>query len=316
MTLSTPSTSIYANNGCFQVDQEILCYTGGTPSVGTTVFTISRGQGGTLAQPHANGATLSSIGTAGMYIKCNGVNQSFISVYFTPTWTAYSGPFPGQNCSGYATTFPWAFLNGPTGQVYKVALIQFRQAPNMNSPSAANQVPVSVGSAPYTWGATKALAGSGAGVTTGPNTSTNNAVAIFSGTSGQLADSTKPLAGLGAGVTTGPTTGTTVDHLVTYTGGNGQTKDSGITIQAVTPMVGTTPSIGGSALTAGQCASGTVGVANATTTMAVVVSPTTYPGDGMAWRGYVSAAGTVTVKVCAEIAGTSAASTYNVRVIQ
>jgi len=50
--------------------------------------------------------------------------------------------------------------------------------------------------------------------------------------------------------------------------------------------------------------------------MAVVVSPTTYPGDGMAWRGYVSAAGTVTVKVCAEIAGTSAASTYNVRVIQ
>ena len=279
MTLTTPSTSIYANGGCFQVDQEILCYSG-TPAVGTTAFTITRGQGGTLAQPHSSGATLSSIGTAGMYIKCNGVNQSFINVYFTPTWNAYSAPFPGQNCSGYATTTPWAFLNGPTGQVYKVALIQFRQAPNMNSPTAANQVPVSVGSAPYTWGATKALAGSG------------------------------------AGVTTGPTAGTTIDHLVTYTGGNGQTKDSGITVQAVTPLVGTTPNIGGSALTTGQCASGTVGVANSATTMAVVVSPTTYPGDAMAWRGYVSAAGVVTVKVCAEIAGTPTTSTYNVRVIQ
>jgi hypothetical protein len=36
----------------------------------------------------------------------------------------------------------------------------------------------------------------------------------------------------------------------------------------------------------------------------------------MVWRPYVSAAGTVTVKVCAAVAGTPTASTYNVRVIQ
>ena len=50
--------------------------------------------------------------------------------------------------------------------------------------------------------------------------------------------------------------------------------------------------------------------------MAVDASPVTYPGDGMAWRAYVSAASTVTVKVCADVAGTPVASTYNVRVLQ
>jgi hypothetical protein len=81
-------------------------------------------------------------------------------------------------------------------------------------------------------------------------------------------------------------------------------------------LAGTTGSIGGSALTAGQCASGTVSVGGATTTMTVSVSPNTYPGDGMIPWGYVSASGTVTVKVCAQASGTPTSSTYNVRVIQ
>ena len=81
-------------------------------------------------------------------------------------------------------------------------------------------------------------------------------------------------------------------------------------------LFGTTGSIGGSALTAGQCASRTVAITGATTGMAVVASPVTYPGDGMLWRGYVSASGTVTVNVCAFAAGTPTASTYNVRVVQ
>ena len=84
------------------------------------------------------------------------------------------------------------------------------------------------------------------------------------------------------------------------------------------PLTGTTGSIGGSALTAGTCASGTVGVTSSTTAMAVAVSPVTYPGDAFTWEGYVSTAGTVTVKVCPNLAagGTPTASTYNVRVIQ
>ena len=78
----------------------------------------------------------------------------------------------------------------------------------------------------------------------------------------------------------------------------------------------TTGSIGGSALAAGACASGTAGATGAATSMAVAVSPVAYPGDGYTWQGFVSASGTVTVKVCAIVAGTPAASAYNVRVIQ
>ena len=81
------------------------------------------------------------------------------------------------------------------------------------------------------------------------------------------------------------------------------------------PLAGSTGSIGGSALAAGACANGTVSVTGATTSMAVVATPTTYPGDGMDWRTYVSSSGVVTVKVCAVIAGTPTASTYNVRLI-
>lgn len=84
------------------------------------------------------------------------------------------------------------------------------------------------------------------------------------------------------------------------------------------PLSATSGSIGGSALTAGQCASGTVTVTGATTSMAVAVLPAggTSPGTGFYWQGYVSSAGTVTVRVCALATGTPTAIPYNVRVIQ
>jgi hypothetical protein len=82
------------------------------------------------------------------------------------------------------------------------------------------------------------------------------------------------------------------------------------------PLSGTTGNIGGSSLATGACTSGTVNITGATTSMAVVASPATYPGDGMMWRPYVSSAGVVTVKVCASVAGTPTASAYNVRVVQ
>lgn len=79
-------------------------------------------------------------------------------------------------------------------------------------------------------------------------------------------------------------------------------------------VVGTTGSIGGGALAAGACTSGTVNIAGAATTMVAVASPATYPGDGDYWVAYVSAAGVVTVKVCSVVGNTPTASTYNVRV--
>ncbi|HSV48360.1 MAG TPA: hypothetical protein VLJ58_21405 [Ramlibacter sp.] len=81
-------------------------------------------------------------------------------------------------------------------------------------------------------------------------------------------------------------------------------------------LSGTSPSIGGGALLAGACASDTVTIAGSSTAMVVTASPVTYPGDGSYWLAYVSAADTVTVKVCAAVGLTPTASTYRVRVIQ
>lgn len=85
---------------------------------------------------------------------------------------------------------------------------------------------------------------------------------------------------------------------------------------ALYPLVGTSSSIGGSALAAGACATGTVAVTGSTTAQGVAVAPVTYPGDGTLWEGYVSTAGTVTIKVCSLAGNTPTASVYNVRVIQ
>ncbi|MFM0243773.1 hypothetical protein [Paraburkholderia sediminicola] len=94
----------------------------------------------------------------------------------------------------------------------------------------------------------------------------------------------------------------------------GAVQSSGVKLNPV--LTGTTSSIGGSALAAGACSTGTVSVAGATTSMGVVATPATYPGAPYYWNGYVSSAGTVTVSVCAAVAGTPTASAYNVRVIQ
>jgi hypothetical protein len=85
----------------------------------------------------------------------------------------------------------------------------------------------------------------------------------------------------------------------------------------ITPVLsGTTGSIGGGALIAGACTSGTATISGATTSMDIHATPQTYPGDGAIWEAYVSGINTVTVKVCALIAVTPGASFYNVRVNQ
>jgi len=93
-------------------------------------------------------------------------------------------------------------------------------------------------------------------------------------------------------------------------------ENNGAAFDVAGTLAAATGKIGGSELAAGKCASGTVAVAGATTNMTVSVSPTTYAGDGFIPWGYVSANGTVTVKVCAQVGGTPTSSTYNVRVIQ
>ncbi len=94
-----------------------------------------------------------------------------------------------------------------------------------------------------------------------------------------------------------------------YSDATGSTQTWGIssatglgTFTGVATTAYTTASIGGSALTAGTCASGTASITGVSTSMAVVATPVTYPGDAFYWKAYVSAAGTVTVKVCTNLA--------------
>jgi hypothetical protein len=84
--------------------------------------------------------------------------------------------------------------------------------------------------------------------------------------------------------------------------------------------IATTASIGGSALAANACASGTVTVPGLVTgqNVSIDVRPLTDPNAAgtisYTWYGYISAANTVTVKECAVAAGTPAATTFRVSV--
>ena len=82
-------------------------------------------------------------------------------------------------------------------------------------------------------------------------------------------------------------------------------------------LKGTTGTIGGSSVGAGSCTTGTATVTGVTTSMVVDADPTTFPGTAFVWSAYVSAANTVTVRVCvvSGIAATPTATTYNIRAI-
>jgi hypothetical protein len=95
-------------------------------------------------------------------------------------------------------------------------------------------------------------------------------------------------------------------------------QDSGVT-EPVSPLTGTTGSIGGGALLINQSASGTATVTGATTGQPCIATPT--DGTDMLSSSVqigctVTSSNTVTVRVYALIALTPASKTYNVRVLQ
>lgn len=85
-------------------------------------------------------------------------------------------------------------------------------------------------------------------------------------------------------------------------------------------LSGTTGSIGGGALAPGACTAGTASVTGARSTMVAAASPSADPDStlstGVAFYAFVSANDVVTVRLCAIVAVTPAAATYNVRVLQ
>jgi hypothetical protein len=86
--------------------------------------------------------------------------------------------------------------------------------------------------------------------------------------------------------------------------------------KVVLAIAGTTGSIGGSALTAGNCASGTATIAGGTAGHPAIASPSdgTFIGGAYTVTATTTNATTVTVNVCTTLAagGTPAAKTYNV----
>jgi|SRR5579872_962074 len=98
-----------------------------------------------------------------------------------------------------------------------------------------------------------------------------------------------------------------------FDGGTGCTKNV---------FTATTAAIGGGALAAGACATGTAtsGLTGVTTAMTAMASPSSDPQvdstHGVTWEAWVSSANTATVRVCAIVATTPTSVTYNVRVIQ
>jgi hypothetical protein len=104
-----------------------------------------------------------------------------------------------------------------------------------------------------------------------------------------------------------------------YSGGSGTPSVRTIGMADLPVLSGVTGSIGGSALSVNTCASGTVSITGASNAVsagaAITATPRTYPGAGFTWsQPYLSATDTVTVSVCAAVAGTPTASVYNVRV--
>ena len=119
--------------------------------------------------------------------------------------------------------------------------------------------------------------------------------------------------GVGSSAQGAITVGSTQATSITI-GNSGSTTTLNGTVSFTNPifLTATSASVGGSVLAAGACSSTTTAVTGVTTSMVVHASPNTYPGDGNYWLAYVSSSGNVTVKVCATIAGTPTASTYNI----
>jgi hypothetical protein len=99
---------------------------------------------------------------------------------------------------------------------------------------------------------------------------------------------------------------------------NFQDASGTIALTTQLPLSGTTSSIGGSALAAGVCTTGTATVTGVSTAMTASASPVADPGTGFTWNAWVSSTTTVTVRVCniSSASATPTAETYNVRIIQ
>ena len=147
-------------------------------------------------------------------------------------YSAYSSQWLEKSVSHFSTSGSTAFNNLTGGTNTTAAMVVGTGATLARSGSGSIDASTVTSLAP---------AGAGAGLTTGPTSSTTNDLAKFTGTAGQLADALIALAGSGAAVPTGPSSSTDQD-LIIYTGTAGQQADSGKKLTGAGAAVPTGPS--------------------------------------------------------------------------
>ena len=262
-------------------------------------------------------------GTSGYVLTTLGAGSN-------PAWnaaasTTYSA---GTGLSLVSTTFslqtPVSVANGGTGLTTGnsggVPFFSGSSSMGTSAVLAAHQLLVGGGDgiAPYTLGSAgttgQVLQSNGASVDpswVSPNSGTVTSVATDSGITGGPITATGTITCVAAtsSVKGCVTPDANAAHVLTGAG-------TWATVPGA-PLTGVSGSLGGSPVLTGVCISGTVSVPGATTAMAVIATPTAYPGDGFLWKAYVSASDTITVKECNFTSGTltPTASTFQVRVL-
>lgn len=156
----------------------------------------------------------------------------------------------------------------------------------------------------------------------GTGAATLTGVLIGTGTGAVTASSQLPVAsgGTGAASLTGVLVGNGTSAMTAISGTASQVVLGTGAVGSVpgAALTGTTGSIGGGILGAGACATGTVNVTGATTSMSATASPllgadpTNGGVLGVSISAAVTSAGVVTVRLCAPIAGTPTSATYKV----
>ena len=280
---------------------------GVTISGGAEIFEASATNSGNISgvlSGSLNIFTNNSAGIANFTAYKTSIVNNNVTAGSMPNYTGFE--CSGVTGSGSAPTFNWCMVNrDSTASIVTVGGVRIGGLGNSNGPgtlaiygpdTAAGTFPLFIKSSTSNLfyvaddGSTTVGLGQlslGAGTSWGKLLFNNT-------TSGQLQLSA-PSSGALSGVLTLPNTTGTL---------------------AIAPLSSTSASIGGGALGAGACATTATTVTGAAVGMAVVATPNTYPGAGNVWNSYVSAGNTVTTQICAIVAATPTASTYNVRVMQ
>lgn len=299
------------HNGSFNVDSTGLLTINGTAGVNSNGLLKIQG---IFQTSLLSGAASSDIASGGATTASNSATAQVLATGSTAV--DYRALFRGSSAT--TITANSSYANAVVGST--AATLSGSGTVPLVSSLQISPVAMTSGTASTTNAATLYIDGQA----TGTGAPTNNfslynrtGTSYFGGNVGMATTSPTAQVGIGMASTTnalvvGVAGSSTPAFEVDSANSNGAVKVAGVPDRGT--YRGTSGSIGGGVLTAGTCTSGTVNITGVDTTMVVNATPVTYPGDGSQWDAYVSSSGVVTVKVCAVVALTPGATTYNVSV--